>query len=352
MNAPREQVQTTPAAEPAVLTADELLARYKSGSLTALYSEYYDILCSLAAMPLNPRQKPRMSGVPSPLEEYAPLVSLHFKPKLVMYGNALVQGGPVCHSSPFATATAIRNPDLLVENAGWASLMSFSLQEPFQFGLQVPKPGTIKSRFVCILIGTDDAIAICAADAWVDEEYTEDAGGRCRLPKEWRHECRPSVHSFEANLGAIVRACVNAGAKVAVVTPPPLGEDLGDAVEEGLAKSPYSVMQELTSAIHRIASVECCSVLPLFECCVHRLKRLRREPQCWTPSRSQAWLKFNMLFRKEHFERERVILPWDQCGPPENRPDLCHDLVHFNERGAALCSTLLQAWLDSMADDS
>mmetsp|Transcript_75774 Transcript_75774/g.233942 ORF Transcript_75774/g.233942 Transcript_75774/m.233942 type:complete len:88 (+) Transcript_75774:2-265(+) len=38
--------------------------------------------------------------------------------------------------------------------------------------------------------------------------------------------------------------------------------------------------------------------------------------------------------------------PWAELGAPGERGLLLHDLVHPNERGAALYAALIQAWLD------
>merc|ERR1711879_253200 len=108
-----------------------------------------------------------------------------------------------------------------------------------------PTPRELGGQYVCILIGTNDAMAIAGSDEWVDTAYVAPAEGPVRLPKDWRTKCRPSVELYEKSLREIVREYKEKGAKIAIATVPVLGEyitadDNDINVKLKVIKSPYA----------------------------------------------------------------------------------------------------------------
>lgn len=329
--------------------AERLLERYTSGGLGPVVAEYRRLL---EGMPLGPEMKaPREDGSPVPWEGYVPVADAGGRPKLVFVGDQLTQGPPLNVTAPYVAAVARRNPGLLVENAGWAASMSVAVASPQEFYLPLPKPGEYAAQYVCILVGTNDAIAMAGPEANIDPSFVGPPGGPFKLPADWREKCCPSVELFEHSVAAAVRGHKAGGARVVVATPPPLGEDVTDAIPEKHAKklrrSPHAVVAELAAAVRRVAAAEGCDVLPLFECANHFLGKVQREPIIWTPQGFSVRLNAGMGARRHEAEKGLPTRLYSEFGAPNGRPELCFDLVHFNEDAAALFGALVQAWLDA-----
>ncbi|CAE8690146.1 unnamed protein product [Polarella glacialis] len=304
----------------------ELLELFEAGEMDGMLGEFHSILRRISASPPDCRSaEARQSGVPQkPTEQrlfgsrellqesYVPLRG-DARPKLVLLGDELTLGDPVCSSASFAVALAEANPQLLVENAGFAGLMSLDLDPAFG---QVPPASAFGSWAVVIIVGTNDAMAMCGPEDWVEERFA------------FCDSARPSVELFERSLTQAVKAFAKAGAIVAVSTPPPLGEDLECTSQSGLRHPPMQVIRELAAAVHRVASAEGCAVLPVLECAERRLQRSddrrgfrsdRRMRQsrrgggvgtAWTPAESSRRLQDNLERRKKEWAQNGRRLPW------------------------------------------
>lgn len=334
--------------------ADQVLSEYKSGGLEDRIQEFRQILCKMAHGP--PVTEPRENGVGTPWDRYVPPADAKGKPRLLLHGDSITHGAPHCESSPYAAAVAYRNPNLSVENAGWGGLMSISMLDPQQFepfkshGIKLPKPGEFGADFVCILIGTNDAMAICGGKAFTDAAYASSTGGpaAARLPQDWAVKCPPSVQLYEQNIQRVVRLHRDSGAKVALATPPLLGEAIsGDLLGKKLDASPFSIISDMAASVHRVARAEGVAVIPLFESMVFHMKNLKRSPIIWTPPAFQTRMAATFAARSKERKDGSEPRLFCELGAANGRPEMCFDLVHFNEDAAALYATLVQAWLDT-----
>lgn len=262
------------------------------------------------------------------------------RPKLLCVGDGVTAGAPLAPG--WVEAIAVRNPSLEVVNAG----------TPWDFAWQLrqKKEKLLKENpaLVCVMIGTNDAIGICSPERCVDEVFVKEGA----LPPNWRQakDRRPSVESYEKHLREVLRIFVQWGCRVVVVTPPPLGEDFAMAPLRcnkwgPLCCPPNEAVSNIASAAKRAAVAEGCDTLPLLQCLRARLEHrgsLAGVP--WLPA--------------DHFCSRVVRMPrtvaegpgkvlWEDLWPDRERGFFCHDLVHLNERGAALLCGLLQTWIDS-----
>mmetsp|Transcript_22485 Transcript_22485/g.48027 ORF Transcript_22485/g.48027 Transcript_22485/m.48027 type:complete len:207 (-) Transcript_22485:43-663(-) len=206
-------------------------------------------------------------------------------------------------------------------------------------------------------------MAISGDEAFVDNAYVEPTGppgegGPCRILKDWRDSCRPSLELYEKSLGAIVRAYKENGAKVAIATVPLLGDDLTEDIPPNpktlLARSPYLTVKELGEAARRVAKEEGCWVLPLKECMEHHVRGLGlKGPNRWTPLSFGMKMKSLPMMMGQEMTKQKSekYLPWEDLGPKASRPVFCHDLVHFNESAGALHAALVQTWLEARLAD-
>jgi len=88
-----------------------------------------------------------------------------------------------------------------------------------------PEVVPLKPQIVIVLIGTNDIMG-SMSDAKCDSVYVKQS----KLPSTWRQEegRRPCVDSYKIHLTEIVNLLLTkTNAKVAVVSPPPLGENFG-----------------------------------------------------------------------------------------------------------------------------
>lgn len=185
--------------------------------------------------------------------------------------------------------------------------MSASLLRPGDFQtelgqLPIPSPSEFRCEYACLMIGTNDAMAICGGPGFTDLAFPRNAGGSARLPLDWKTSCPPSVEAFEKNLHAAVKEIIaaNPGVHIALVTTPPLGEEVTEKCEKVAHSSPFLVVSGLVAAVRRIAVKEKCAVLPLFECMVHSLtesEQRGRKLIGWTPRR---------LFRADDKSSDRI----------------------------------------------
>mmetsp|Transcript_77368 Transcript_77368/g.135225 ORF Transcript_77368/g.135225 Transcript_77368/m.135225 type:complete len:429 (+) Transcript_77368:65-1351(+) len=332
-------------------SALDMLNKYKGGQLDALVQEYRKIL---EGMPMGPPiEEPRRDGAGTEWERYVPVAPAEGRPRVLLQGDSLTHGAPYTTSSPLAAAVARRNPSISIENAGYGGSMAMTLLDPADFRIPILKAGEYEADYVCIMIGTNDAMCISAEEQFTDQNFVlpsawvKDFGGPPRLPKDWRTKCPPSVELYETSLAALARQHREKGLKVALVTPPPLGEDLTDKVDKVHRRSPFTVVSELAAATKRVAAAEGCALLPFFECACHRLAKLKRAPIRWTPSAFNVRLGASIAQRQTEQEKKLSPKIFAEFGHPNGRPDFCHDLVHLNEDGAAILATLIQEWLDS-----
>jgi len=98
-----------------------------------------------------------------------------------------------------------------LNEAGWGGLMALMMLAPSNFQtsfwpLPLPEAKKFDCQYACVLIGTNDAMSMCAPKAWIAMFKTvkglEKApdGGPLRLPEDWAKTCCPSADLFEKNL--------------------------------------------------------------------------------------------------------------------------------------------------------
>lgn len=327
--------------------AANVFARFQAGELDETIQEYRAVL---RQMPLGPsvadKEGPRSEGYGTPWSKWTAFAEGDSKPRLLFTGDSITHAVPWSPSSPWAAAIAYRNRGLDVRNAGWGGIMSMSLLRPQDFNVPMPPPSELEAEQVCILIGTNDAIAISSSEAAVDAFYVPEQGGVCRLPKDWRTRCKPSVELYEESLAAIVDAYVGRGSRVAIATPPLLGEALPDQLKQSTMRSTsFATCMELSRAVHRVAAARGCDVLPLFECIVHRLRQLRKRPVEFTMMNFGRRMNQAVMLHQQQ-EKTGNATPFEDLELGE-RTEFLFDLVHLNETGAALHSALVQEWLNA-----
>lgn len=329
----------------------ESLRKYKAGELDAVIAEYRQILNGMIKGP--PMTEPREAGIGIwwERETYVPVASAPGKKKFTFTGDSITHGPPMCPSAGWVPAIAQRNTSLLVDNAGWGGNFSFALLDPAAFKVPLPNPGDFDADYVCILIGTNDALSMTGSEAYTDMAFVQpmaDSGRSLRLPKDWRTECRPSIELYERSLLTVVQKHKQAGARVALVTPPPLGEDQTDQFDsKKLMKSPFVVVSEMAAAVRRIAAAEGCSVVPLFECLCHRLSKLERKPIAFTHQAFGVRMMASIKTLMAEKEQGLTPKPYSEYGHANGRPEISHDLVHLTEDSGSILAALVQEWIDS-----
>merc|ERR1712032_1524229 len=98
--------------------------------------------------------------------------------------------------------------------------------------------------------------------------------------------------------------------------------------------------------VRQVAAEEGCSVLPTFECMVHRTREFKRaRPLRWTPLTFNSRMAGTIMKQEDHKQKNNgTMIPWEEIGPEKDRPLFASDLVHFNEYGGALHAALVQEW--------
>lgn len=344
-------------------TGARLLADYAAGRLDRLVAEYHEQLRGMVhGLPLRgqPSGAPRASGEALPGGDvYLPVEDARGRVRIIMYGTASTLGAPRAQSAPFCLAIALRNSaTAVIENAGWFGLTAMALARPHDFptsygALPLPRPSECACEYACVMLGTNDAMAVAGSDAFVHVNYVEPktAPDFPRLPPDWKTRCRPSPELYERSVRLVVQELMAAGTRVAIATPPPLGEQLEDApvMDRHVQRSAFRVVSELAAAVWHVAASEGCDVLPFFECCMQRLRQLQGagwQPTPWTP---------RTMFE---FQREAVVSQeaqpprsWDEVLPEPRRLAFCYDMVHMNEAGSSIYAALVQAWFDNQLRD-
>jgi len=338
--------------------SERLLASYASGSLDGLVAKYHGML---RAMPLGAPFRGgldgalRVSGEPVPSgPSYVPMEESRGRVRLIMYGTASTRGAPTAMSSPVCLAVAQSNATTLwVENAGWFGLNVMALARPRDFvtgygPVPLPSPADCRCEYASILLGTNDAMLIAGSDAFVHVNYVNPkVPDFPRLPEDWKTRSRPSPELYERSLKTVVQELIAGGTRVAVCTPPPLGEELEDAppTERHVQRPPFRVVSELAGAARRVAASEGCDVLPLFECCTELLRRRRAAGWRLVPWSPKAMLGLQ--------QRSAALLQGGFSSWDESAPELAlsHDMVHMNETCASIYAALLQSWLDAQLRD-
>jgi len=357
-------VGEAPADEASAITeGQQLLQQYLMGDLAALVQDYHTVLRGMprGPSPVSVDATSRPSGVPMPFcPNYIPVSQDEARTKLLFLGDSITHGSPSCPSAPFCAAIAQQNHQkVVVENAGWGGLFSFQLLDPQECmsslgPLCLPALESYRCDYACILIGTNDAMTICAPTTWTDLVKTvssleKQPGPSPRLPDDWKSSAmyNPSMELFEKSLETIVRRLQAAtGARVAIATPPLLGDDLTETLpERRMRASPFVIIQSMAAAVWRVASAQGCDVLPLTECMTQHITELQADGRKQMPWTFNASFKLMQACGPDWVETAK---PLEECGPQEMRPALTYDLVHFNEAGAAIYAALVQRWLNSL----
>lgn len=334
----------------------DVLRRYCAGGLDALAAEYLQVLrqISLGQQELEEAQHgARSDGLPTAFAAYTPQAAPRdaSRQRVLFQGDSITMAQPSVQSSSFVLAVARRCPELAVENGGWGGLLSMQLLEPKTYcvpPLQLPAPSDYRCDYACILIGTNDAMCISGGELYTKMAFTSrSGGGPAGLPDDFAKRCMPSLELYKKSVLATVRAlkAANPGVKVALMTPPMLGEMVSESVGRGVQKSPFLVISDMAEALRSIAKSEACTVLPLFECMLHCMReeeKRGRKLREWTPRLFTTQMN---AFYKALGEQTTPTLLDDVLG--EAGPHLLPDLVHFGERAAAIAAVLAHSWLEA-----
>lgn len=169
-----------------------------------------------------------------------------------------------------------------------------------------------------------DAIIACQPDAVSILIGTNDARGG--LPE-------PAESSYRANLDLMLtRLARETKARVALLSVPPLGEDLASPDNRGVDRC-NAIVRELAAA-HRAA------YLPLHETLRPLLERSARPP---AKLQFGIGVALSIAFRRYVLQRS-----WDEIST-ENGLVILTDQIHLSDRAAEVIADQLSAWLTSSA---
>mmetsp|Transcript_130664 Transcript_130664/g.279385 ORF Transcript_130664/g.279385 Transcript_130664/m.279385 type:complete len:452 (+) Transcript_130664:71-1426(+) len=346
----------------------KLLAAWKGGQLVGLFEQIHQNLRGMVAGPppekfALPKRESGISVTWGYGPEKAQCADPGGKTKVIFHGDSITHGPPIINNTAaWAWDWTVRHPEVFVENHGWGGLMSCSMLKPKDFGMVgLQAPGELKGDYMVIMIGTNDLMAMCAADEWAGAAYHGPTGfpagdGPPRLPADWQTTCRPCPEFFEKNLHEIVQEVkkANEGIKLALVTLPLLGEEISSDTFKPkpaakLEKSPWDMAVQMREAVYRVAKEEACWVIPLHESMAHYVKDLEHR-NAWTPN------IFNMKMAQQPGMMERAMkaagtdkmLPWEDVDINKSKaPKLAGDLCHLNETGGAILGALVNVWLEA-----
>jgi lysophospholipase L1-like esterase len=171
---------------------------------------------------------------------------------------------------------------------------------------------------ITLLVGTNDV------HATLDVRWTE------RFRRDQRLPLSPSLDWFRENVGAILeRLRAETTARVAVLTLPPIGEDLGSALN--------ARVREYNDAIAGICAAHGVACLPLHESLVAAVPRGRVAPP-YDGSTRVMW--------RSVAKRFLLHRTWNRISA-EHGLWLLTDHVHLNDRGAAIVAGLVGDFVES-----
>ncbi|WP_280397089.1 SGNH/GDSL hydrolase family protein [Nocardia carnea] len=139
------------------------------------------------------------------------------------------------------------------------------------------------------------------------------------------------VDTYRANLAAIVgHVTTGTTARVALISVPPLGEDLGAGINQRLA--------EYNRAVAEVAAAAHAGYLPFHERLADLLRRREKPPSTYD-------FGFGLAFRaaaRHHLLRQS----WDQVAHSHGL-EFFVDHIHLSDRGGAILTDLTADWLRS-----
>ncbi|GAB4320711.1 MAG: hypothetical protein Kow0069_24810 [Promethearchaeota archaeon] len=177
---------------------------------------------------------------------------------------------------------------------------------------------------VVVMIGTNDANA--TANRVPLARYVR----KHRLPRV------PSLAWFEEVLGEVARRLSEAGARVALLSPPVIGEDL-NAPE-------FRRVGDYAAAVKRVAESTGVDYLPLWERMVGYLEAHPSSPR--QPFRRQRWLTAKATVRHYLFGTS-----WEGLAR-DNGFQLVHDYLHLTPLGAQFVLDLLEVFVRGCLKDA
>lgn len=231
------------------------------------------------------------------------------RPRVLCLGASIVQGNL---SYPWVdeVQSRIRDRALLI-NAGRNGSLAYNALRRLPHGL------ALRPRLVVVLVGTNDAVASLSA------QQAATCVRLMRLPQV------PDLDWYRDNLGQIVVASRAAGAEVALVTLPPLGEDLASPANARLAL--------YNQAIREIAAAHGADLLdlhtPLASALVGRPTPARPGPYKGLGNVVAVAGRLHVLGETHDAVSDRRGL------------HLTTDGVHLNERSGAVLADLVTAWV-------
>lgn len=229
--------------------------------------------------------------------------------RVVCAGDSITQGAiSVCYVDMLRRA----RPDLEFINAGVNSELAYNLAQ--RLGDVV----ACRPDYVVVLVGTNDVNATIGfknAFGYVAMESLPEA---------------PSFEFYRHNLKGIVRRLkAETGAKVALASLPPLGEDLSHYANIRV--------EEYSAAIREIAEAEGARYLPLFE-------RMRDYLQRIPGRRPRPLSAAGKLLTQGVREHSFLGRSWDEISAA-NGFALLIDGIHLNTHGASILSSLVLEFL-------
>jgi acyl-CoA thioesterase-1 len=238
------------------------------------------------------------------------------RPRVLCLGASIVHGNL---SYPWVDEAHRRLQDqALLINAGRNGSLAYNTRKRLPHGL------ALRPRLVVVLVGTNDAVSTLSA------QQAATFVRLMRLPRQ------PDLGWYRENLTAIVSTSRAAGAEVALVTLPPLGEDLASRENERLAL--YNQVIRAVAAEHSAHLLDLHT--PLARALAGRPAPARPGP-------------YRGLSNVIHVAARRHLLGLTHDAISARRGlHLTTDGVHLNERSGAVLVALVTDWVAArLADD-
>lgn len=226
--------------------------------------------------------------------------------KIICAGDSLTRAQV---SADYVTMLRTRLPGVVIVNAGVNYEPSGVLTSRIA-GLAAQGPD-----LVTVLTGTNDLRALLS-----DTDRTS-------LRKRWQLTADPTRDAYESNLTTIIRTIrQHSSARIALLSPPVIGEELGSA--------PIGLAGEFAETVRKVAADQDAAYLPLHERMTAHLEQSGRRPG--TTFRPGTWLASTAAM--QHFILRRGF---DAISRSRGL-QLTTDTIHLNTRGATIIADLIE----------
>ena len=228
---------------------------------------------------------------------------------VVVAGASIVRGRA---SVDFVQMLRDRLPALTFVNAGVNGNVAWELLQ------RIDQVIACRPVRVVILIGTNDVEAMLSADATRETRESKD------LPED------PSLGWYAACMTEVVTRLQGAGASVALCSLPPIGQDLGAAVNV--------LVREANAALQGVCDATGAAYLPVYE---HLTDLLASQGATTGPAWTGSWGP-GVASLVEHFVLGRS---YDAIALARGWI-LSPDGVHMDSTGAGIIADLIEGWLE------